>query len=69
MASAIRLAANVVIGAPVKLFEIPEDLSAEFDVNPDSKRFLMVRQRKEAGSQGVRWVLVQNWLADVANTR
>jgi hypothetical protein len=34
--------------APVKLFEIPEDLSLEFDVNPDSKRFLMVRQRKEA---------------------
>jgi hypothetical protein len=69
MASAIRLVPEVVIGTPVKLFEIPDDLSGEVDVGPDSKRFLMVRQRKEPGSQGARWVLVQNWLADVAPTR
>ena len=69
MASAIRLDPEVVIGTPVKLFEIPEDLSGEVDVGPDSKRFLMVRQRKEPGSQGARWVLVQNWLADVATAR
>ena len=69
MASAIRLAPEVVVGAPVKLLDIPEDLSGEFDVSPDSKRFIMVRQRKEVGSQGARWVLVQNWLADIAPTR
>jgi hypothetical protein len=44
------------------------DLSGELDVTPDAKRFAMIRHRKEAGSQAVRWVLVQNWLADVAPT-
>jgi hypothetical protein len=69
MASSIRLTPEVAIGAPVTLFDIPEDLSGEFDVSPDSKRFIMVRQRKEARSQEVRWVFVQNWLAEVAHNR
>jgi hypothetical protein len=69
VAAPIRLAPEVVIGAPLKLFDIEENLSDDFDVTPDAKRFVMIRQRREAGSQAVRWVLVQNWLADVAPTR
>jgi Tol biopolymer transport system component len=69
MASSIRLTPDVAIGAPLKLFDIPQEFSGEFDVSPDAKRFIMVRQRKEAPSERVRWVLVQNWLAEVAHTR
>jgi hypothetical protein len=69
MAAPIRLAPEVVIGAPVKLFDIGENLSDEFDATPDGKRFIMIRQHREAGRQDARWVLVQNWLADVAPTR
>ena len=66
MAASIRLAPEVVIGAPQKLFEISADLTGEFDVAPDSKRFVMIRERRQAGSKAARWVLVQNWVADLA---
>jgi hypothetical protein len=64
----IRLAPDVVIGAPQKLFEVSADLTGEFDVAPDSRRFVMIRQRRQAGSEAGRWVLVQNWLADAVNS-
>ena len=64
-----RLAPEVVIGTPLKLFEIPADLTSEFDVVPDSKKFVMIRRGTQAGSQPVRWVFVQNWLADLERTR
>ena len=63
MAAPIRLAPEVIVGAPLKLFDIGENLLNEFDVTPDAKRFIMIRQRREAGRQEERWVLVQNWLA------
>jgi serine/threonine protein kinase len=69
MAAPIRLAPEVIIGVPVKLFEIGEDLTTEFDVTPDAKRFVMIRQRQEAGRQEARWVLMQNWQAEVAPAR
>lgn len=69
MAAPIRLAPEVIIGAPVKLFAIGENLSDEFDATPDAKRFVMIRKRAQTGSQAARWVLVQNWLADGAPTR
>ena len=69
MAAPIRLAPEVVIGAPLKLFDIAADLTGEFDVAPDSKQFVMIRRGTKAGSQPVRWVFVQNWLADLARTR
>jgi eukaryotic-like serine/threonine-protein kinase len=69
MAAPIRLVPEVVIGAPLKLFEIAADLTGEFDVAPDSKQFVMIRRGTRAGSQPVRWVFVQNWLADLARTR
>jgi hypothetical protein len=56
MAAPIRLAPEVVIGTPLKLFEIPADLTGEFDVVPDSKKFVMIRRGTQAGSQPVRWV-------------
>jgi hypothetical protein len=69
MAAPIRLAPEVIIGAPSKLFDIGENLSNEFDVTPDAKRFVMTRQSQEAGRQGARWVLMQNWPADMGPAR
>jgi hypothetical protein len=69
MAAPIRLAPEVVIGTPLKLFEISADLTGEFDVAPDSKKFVMIRPGTQAGSQPVRWVFVQNWLGDLERTR
>jgi hypothetical protein len=69
MAAPIRLAPEVIISTPAKLFDIGENLSDDFDVTPDAKRFLMTRSRREAGSPEARWVLVQNWMTDVASTR
>jgi Tol biopolymer transport system component len=69
MAAAIRLAPAVVVDTPVKLFDIGENLSDDFDVTPDAKRFVMTRRRREAGSQEARWVLVQNWMAELTATR
>jgi hypothetical protein len=55
---------KLVIGAPVKLFEIAEGFSHEIDVASDAKRFLMIRQRREGGGQKPKWILLQNWMAD-----
>jgi hypothetical protein len=42
MAAPIRLAPEVVIGAPLKLFEIAADFTGELDVAHDSKKFVMI---------------------------
>lgn len=68
MAATMRLGPEVVIGAPLKLFDIGKDFSDEVEVAPDGKRFIMIRGRSEGGSDTVRWVLVQNWFAEVAGT-
>jgi hypothetical protein len=69
MAVPIRLAQDVVIGAPVKLFDIGENLLEDVDLAPDAKRFVMIRRHGEDGSQPGRWILMQNWLADLAPAR
>jgi hypothetical protein len=69
MSVRIRVDPKLVIGAPVKLFEIAEGFSHEIDVEPDAKRFLMIRQRREGGRQEPRWILVQNWMADSFDRR
>jgi hypothetical protein len=69
MSVRIRVDPKLVIGAPVKLFEIAEGFSHEIDVAPDAKRFLMIRQRREGGRQEPRWILVQNWMADSFDRR
>ena len=69
MAVRIRLAPELVIGAPVKLFEIAADFSHEIDVAPDAKRFIMIRQRKEGGQQRARWILMENWVAGTLGQR
>jgi hypothetical protein len=66
MAATMHLGPEVVIGAAMKLFDIGKDFSDEVQVAPDGKRFIMIRERGEGGSDAVRWVLVQNWFADVA---
>jgi hypothetical protein len=48
------------------LFDIGKEFLSEVQVAPDGKRFIMIRKRGEGSSDAVRWVLVQNWFADVA---
>jgi len=69
MAARIRLAPDVVVGTPLKLFDVGEGLTEDFDVTSDATRFLLIRQRTDAGRQNVRWVLLQNWVADAAPRR
>jgi eukaryotic-like serine/threonine-protein kinase len=67
MSVRVRVKPDLMIDTPVKLFEIAEDFSHEVDVAPDGKRFIMIRQQKDGGSQEARWILLQNWLADIFN--
>jgi Tol biopolymer transport system component len=54
MAARIQLSPEVVIGAPLKLFDVGKDFSDEIEAAPDAKRFIMIRQRSEGGSEAVR---------------
>jgi serine/threonine protein kinase len=70
MASSIRQEPSVAVIGPSKLFDIAEgvDTLRDFDVTSDGKRFLMVK-RVESGIPSTRWVVTQNWTADVGSTR
>jgi hypothetical protein len=69
MSVRIRADPELVIGAPVKLFDMGEDFSHEIDVAPDAKRFIVIRQHNEGPGQESRWFLIQNWMADIFDQR
>lgn len=83
MAAPLVTGSASVIGTPVPLFAMGDDLYApprlnarlagvggagRYDVTPDGTRFLMVRSPAGASSER-RWIMVQNWRSEFSAAR
>jgi hypothetical protein len=74
MAAPMSSADTLRAAAPVKLFDVGEELDANyqvpnFDVARDGSRLVMVRRAAGSAGPASRWVLVQNWMQEFTSTR
>jgi hypothetical protein len=68
MAVAVRTTPTFAASAPRMLFEGRYGATAivrPYDVSPDGRRFLMVKQKERAPISASQMILVQNWLEDL----
>jgi dipeptidyl aminopeptidase/acylaminoacyl peptidase len=69
---AVTDGATVTVGPPSQLFEVTIDsLRGSYDVSPDGKTFYMARRAAVTADQrkAQRYVLIQNWIAELNRQR